>query len=260
MSDSLADRIKLTVKKWLFPGPDLHTRSRMRHLTPLIRGGDIETLDAGFGNGAMSLAAYRKGNRVLGISIWQDEVDRTQALFDFMRVPRDRVNFQLLNIYDLDTLNRTFDQIICSETLEHITRDQEVITLFSHLLRPGGQLILCCPHAIHPEHNLGRTNEPETGYHVRDGYTRESYSHLLSSTDLRITRFLGIGSPRLAAVDKRVRSLRHRLGQVLSLPFVLVALPAVVFDREDPSLPFSLVVVAEKPRPDLVRSTATAIP
>jgi 2-polyprenyl-3-methyl-5-hydroxy-6-metoxy-1,4-benzoquinol methylase len=115
--------LKLFAKQILFPGLDLHTRCRYRFLSPLLRPGNLETLDAGFGNGALSYAAYRKGNRVIGLTLWEREVQDTVALFDRMNVPRDRVELRRMDIYDLRTLGRTFDQIVCSETLEHIARD-----------------------------------------------------------------------------------------------------------------------------------------
>ncbi|HYP39567.1 MAG TPA: methyltransferase domain-containing protein [Chloroflexia bacterium] len=237
---------KLAGKRALYPGLDLHTRCRYRYLPRLFRRGSIYTLDAGFGNGALSYAAYRRGNRVLGVSVAERDVEATTALFDFMRVPRESVEFKLKNIYDLRDLNLRFDQIICSETLEHIARDDEVIQMFADLLTPGGRLVLCCPYALHPEHNLGRTNEPETGYHVRDGYTLASYRRLLEPTGLRVTKTLGLGSPLLCRLDWVLRHFRARFGQVAAIPLFLLLLPLTRLDRTNPRVPFSLALVAEK--------------
>jgi SAM-dependent methyltransferase len=233
-------------KSLLFPGLDLNTRCRYRFLAALIQEGDLETLDAGFGNGALSYAAYRKGNRVLGVTLGQREVDATRALFDRWGIPRSRLDLQCLNIYDLGSLHRTFDQIICSETLEHLTRDAEVIHMFSRLLNPGGRLVLCCPHAVHPAHALGRTNEPENGGHVRDGYTLDSYKVLLESAGLRITGSLGLGSPLLLRLDTVLRQLRNGAGDLWALPLFCLFLPFTWLDYANPELPFSLAVVAEK--------------
>lgn len=208
--------------------------------------GNIDTLDAGFGNGAMSYAAYSMGNRVLGISNQQREVQTTTQLFDFLNIPRSAIELRCMNLYDLKDLNRTFDQIICSETLEHITRDQEMVKTFASLLQPGGRLILCCPYALHPQHALGRTNEPENGYHVRDGYTLDSYKQLLTSADMTVTQQLGLGSPLLCATDRVERWSRNNLGALISLPVFLLMLPFAWFDYTNPAVPFSLAVVAEK--------------
>src|SRR5262249_17986135 len=192
------------LKRALFPGLDLHTRCRYRYLPRWFRGGPIDTLDAGCGNGALAYAAYRLGNRVLAISIRADEVDRNQAYFGNLLANCDRLQFRQMNIYDLPTLGRSFDQIVCTETLEHITRDAEVVSTFARLLRPGGVLHLCCPFSLHPENNLGRTDGPEDGGHVRDGYTLESYQRLLERAGLHIVACGGLGTPLLVKLDRQL--------------------------------------------------------
>jgi len=242
----ILSRLKLAGKRLLYPGLDLHTRCRYRYLTPLIRGGPLDTLDAGFGNGALSYAAFRKGNRVLGVSFSAREVRDTGAFFAALGVPPEQVELCEMNIYELHRLGRRFDQIICSETLEHIARDGEVAAMFEELLRPGGRLILCCPHALHPEHALGRTDEPETGYHVRDGYTLESYGALLAPTSLRITHVLGLGSRLLCQLDWLLRHARLYVGDLGALPLFLAMAGLTRLDRPNPPVPFSLAIVAEK--------------
>ncbi len=239
-------RLKLVAKRVFFPGFDLHTRCRYRFLPALFRSGKLEVLDAGCGNGALSYAAYRRGSHVLGVSFLQREVNDTSGLFEHMGIPRSGIELKLMNIYELRSLGQRFDQIICSETLEHIKRDKEVVQMFADVLNPGGQLILCCPHALHPEHNLGRTDEPETGYHVRDGYTLQTYQALLEPAGLRITRRLGLGSPLLVWLDNQLRRTRHQVGDFWAFPMFLLMLPLTWLDYTDPKVPFSLVVVAEK--------------
>ncbi len=238
--------LKLVAKRIFFPGLDLHTRCRYRLLSDFILPGGVETLDAGSGNGALSYAAYRKGNRVLGVTAIRREVIDTTVLFDYLGVPRERVEFRVMDIYQLRSLSRTFDQIICSETLEHIKRDRDVVQMFADLLNPGGRLLLCCPYALLPEHNLGRTDEPETGYHVRDGYTLETYHAILEPVGLRIRRVIGLGSPLLVWLDRQLRSMRHHVGDFWAFPLFLLMLPLTRLDNEHPSVPFSLAVVAEK--------------
>lgn len=238
--------LKNTAKKHLFPGLDLHTRCRYRFLPDLFMSGDIDTLDAGFGNGALSYAAYCKGNRVLGVTYTKREVNATSSLFNYMSIPKERLTLQEMNIYDLRGLSRTFDQIICSETLEHITRDQEVAQIFSDLLRPGGRLILCCPYALHPENALGRTDEPEDGRHVRDGYTLEAYESLFKTTDLKITTVLGLGSPLLCRLDRVERKVRNLFGNLAAMPVFAAVWPLTFFDYVNPTVPYSLAIVAEK--------------
>lgn len=235
---------RTVVKRALFPGLDLHTRCRYRYLPRWFRDGPIDTLDTGCGNGALAYAAYRRGNRVLGVSIRADEVERNQAYFGSLLPDCERLQFRQMNIYDLPALGRSFDQIVCTETLEHITRDAEVVATFGRLLRPGGVLHLCCPFSLHPENNLGRVDGPEDGGHVRDGYTLESYQRLLERAGLRIVACNGLGTPLLVKLDRQLSLFRGRHGDAAALPLFLAYLPLSMLDRPNPRLPLSLYVQA----------------
>ena len=171
-------QLRLRAKRLLFPGLDLNTRCRYRFPPRFFRSGPIDTLDAGCGNGALSYAAYKLGNRVLGVTNDPNEVRKARALFSAIGADSNRLSFEVCNLYDLPQLGHKFNQIICSETLEHIKRDDVVIRYFYDILHPGGVLHLCAPFARHPAHNLGRVDGPEDGGHVRDGYTLESYHAL----------------------------------------------------------------------------------
>ncbi len=237
--------IKKCLKRLLFPGLDLHTRTRYRWLPPLFLSGPIETLDVGFGNGAFSLAAARKGNDVTAISMDQGQVDKAESFFESRR---EKITFKCLNAYQLRGLGRQFDQIICLETLEHIRDDQGMVRLFWDLLRPGGVLQLCCPNAAHPEHNRGRVNAAEDGGHVRDGYTLASYRKLLEPAGFVIETHLGIGGSIVTAFDSVIRTIRIRCGDALALPaFVLFWPIALALDRPNPKTPFSIHIFARKP-------------
>jgi SAM-dependent methyltransferase len=232
----------------LFPGLDLHTRCRYRFLPRLFRSGPIDTLDAGCGNGALAYAAYRLGNRVLGISFRSDEVQRNREYFGSLlsSCERDRLQFHQMNLYDLPRIGLKFDQIVCSETLEHVTRDAEVVASFAEILRPGGVLHLCCPYSLHPRNNLGRVAGPEDGGHVRDGYTLGTYKGLLERVGLEIVACGGLGTPLLVDLDQRLSTLRGRYGDMAALPLFLACLPLSWLDRPNPKIPLSLYVQATR--------------
>lgn len=246
MERLLLSRAKLWGKWLLFPGLDLNTRCRYRFLPPFFRSGLIDTLDAGCGNGALSYAAYRLGNRVLGVTYDEVEVTKARDLFDLVGTDNGRLRFELCNLYNLRRLDQKFDQIICSETLEHLDRDQEVVRIFYDILKDGGVLHLCCPYALHPDHALGRNHGPEDGGHVRDGYTLESYRALLEPVGFKIVANAGLGTPFLQRLDRAVRCLRIKWGDIGALPLFLVIWPLLRFDSLDPKVPFSLYVQAIK--------------
>jgi SAM-dependent methyltransferase len=236
------DRIRLWWKKALFPGLDVHTRCRYRLLTKFFKEGAIDTLDAGCGNGALSFAAYQRGNRVLGVTKEPDQVRKAREYFSFMGTDPERLQFEVCNLYDLDRVDRKFDQIICSETLEHITRDQAVVKTFHNLLRDGGILHVCCPYSEHPG-NKGRVCTDESvGWHVRDGYTMETYRALLEPAGFRITKSAGFGSPSLVNVSNVIQPVLSSYGAVFALPLFVFTWPLQLLDKQDPDVPWSLYV------------------
>ena len=240
------DRIRLWGKRLLFPGLDLHTRSRYRFLTRHFREGPIDTLDAGCGNGALSYAAYRRGNRVLGVTMDSLQVRKATEYFSFLGTDPDRLKFKVCNLYDLPQIREKFDQIICSETMEHITRDKLVVQYFYDALRDGGVLHLCCPFSDHPG-NKGRVCADESvGWHVRDGYTMESYRALLEPAGFQIVKSGGFGSPMVVKLSSVIQPALSRKGVAFALPFFLLSWPLQLLDYENPRVPWSLYVQCVK--------------
>ena len=238
--------------KWiLFPGLDVHTRCRYQFLSKFLRSGPIDTLDAGCGNGALSYAAYHRGNRVLGLTIDTDQIRKNSELFSFLKVDPARLRFELCNLYDLPQITETFDQIICSETLEHIARDAFVVKCFHDLLREGGVLHLCCPFSEHPANRGHFDADERRGWHVRDGYTMESYRALLEPAGFQIVKSAGLGSPLLVKISDAIHVLwngggTNRENTTAALPLFLLTWPLQFFDYLNPQVPFSLYVQAVK--------------
>ncbi|MCB9799921.1 MAG: class I SAM-dependent methyltransferase [Candidatus Omnitrophica bacterium] len=244
--------MKTFLKKCFFPGLDLHTRSRYRHLPKEFMSGPKITLDAGCGNGALSYAAFKKGNTVLGVSFSLTEIQKAKVFFS--RFDTTRLSFDVMNLYHLDKLETgRFDQIICSETLEHIQNDRLIIEQFYRLLKPGGILHLCCPNAEHREHALGRTDDPEDGGHVRDGYTLESYKRLFEDSHFEIVKNFGIGTPAIVKMDKIVASIQNRFGNIFATPVFLFFVPFLKFlDKKiNPSKAYSIYLTVVKRNPNI---------
>ena len=120
----------LALKKLLFPGMNLHARERYR-LIPQKFGPEVapgrSVLDAGCGNGMLSYRAWKRGAKVLGISIKQKEVDGCRAMFNGpYRISENELRFEHVNLLDLAMKGGQFDAIICTEVLEHIRDDRSV--------------------------------------------------------------------------------------------------------------------------------------
>ncbi len=242
---SLRNQLAAWSKRILFPGLDLHLRARRVVLAQFLLDGPGRTLDAGCGNGALSFEAAKGGHQVLALS--NDEAALKRARLFFKRYEGLSVAFECRSLYDLHALaDGSFDQVVCSEVLEHLSADESVVEQLVRVLRDGGRLIACVPFRLHPEHNLGRVNEPENGDHVRDGYTIDELSGIVSKFGLTVVHSGGFGGSRLARADRALRGLRSKVGEALAIPAFLALTPVVAFDDPRPAVPFSVYVVADK--------------
>ena len=242
----LISKLKNLIRKLVYPGLDLHTRNRAS-LCRFWKTGARDVLDAGSGNGYFSWLAYQSGARVVALNYEQGQVEKARDfLIGYRRADPDRLRFEQYNLYDLPREQRTFDEIICFEVLEHLKRDSEVLAQFYRVLRPGGALHLCCPHRRHPRHQAEVLDVNETGGHVRPGYTEEDYRQLLEPLGFKIEQVAGIGTPGIYWADKILRAVRNHAGDQLALPLLPLLLPFVWWARMNPKMPFSLYVKAVK--------------
>lgn len=243
--------LRQRLRWWLFPGINLHARRRLRILPSYFgRAGQqpLDVLDAGCGNGMLSHQAHLLGNRVLGVSIKKDEVFNCRRLFnDYLGIPTDQLQFEIINLYELDRLQRSFDEIICSEVLEHLVRDEAIIRSFFQLLRPGGVLHLCAPNADHPDNAASPLDPSETGGHVRPGYTLESYRRILEPAGFVIVNTRGIGGPVREFFNRRIIATERALGFWAGFILFLTAQLLVWLDPAEPRCPYSIYVRATKP-------------
>jgi len=238
---AVLDHLRLLAKWLFFPGFDVATRKRLA-LCRHFLSGDISTLDAGCGNGAFSLAAYRRGNRVLGVSFNEDEVRRCREYAEFLGVDQARCRFRPHNLYDLTSLGERFDQIFCFETLEHLARDQEVLALFARLLNPGGVIHLCTPRLDRKPYYGEVISPVEDGGHVRLGYTPELFREILEAEGFEVVTQEDVVGPVSQAVMNFGRWLFARpLGflptvwrDAVSGAVVLLLLPLTWLDRLRP--------------------------
>src|SRR5438874_1087952 len=123
---TFAQNIKWFARSLVYPGLDLHLRNRVS-LCKFWKRGARDVLDAGSGNGYFSWLAYKSGARVVAMNFEPDQVDKARAfLGDYMGADPLRLCFEQCNLYDLPKENRSFDEIICYETLEHICGDNRV--------------------------------------------------------------------------------------------------------------------------------------
>lgn len=231
------------IKHVLFPGINLHARLRRRLLPPFFGSAPdgLRVLDAGCGNGMLTYCSYLKGNRVRGISIKEREVEKCRRFFNgYLGIPEDRLRFEVRNLYALDASDGEYDEIICSEVIEHLSDDRKVARSFHDRLKPGGILHLCTPNAEHPDNVAHHLDEAEQGGHVRPGYTAASLRALLENAGFTVQDTLGLGGPIRQAFNKRIIEAERRFGFAPALVLFVASLPLLPFDARKPGVPYSI--------------------
>jgi SAM-dependent methyltransferase len=220
-----------------------------RFLLAASNGPGLRVLDAGCGNGMLSYQAARRGSRVIGISMKMAEVDKARRLFNaYLGIPSSRIEFRHGNLYATVFEPDSFDEVICTEVLEHIRRDSEVCRAFWRALKGGGVLHICAPNADHPYNRAFPLDPSESGGHVRPGYTVASYRALLEPIGFRLAEVHGLGGPVRQAFNRRIKEVQHRFGAAAGLPLFLLSLPFLWMDWvAGNKMPFSIYVKAVKP-------------
>ena len=241
--------------KWLvFPGINLHARLRFRRIPKYFNLGSSarshSVLDAGSGTGMLAYQSWKMGRRVVGVSFKQSEVTGARRLFGVYRgIPDGQLRFVEGNLYELDFADAVFDEIICSEVLEHLRRDKEVCQSFWRLLKPGGVLHLCAPNADHPYNITFPLDPDERGGHVRPGYTLETWRALLEPIGFRIQLSAGLGGPIRQFFNRRIKETQERYGAWAGVPLFVIAQLFLPFESSaaESRMPFSIYVQATKP-------------
>jgi SAM-dependent methyltransferase len=161
---------------------------RWRWLKPRLKHGAVRTFDAGCGNGCFTFAAAAAGNTVLGGSYDAAPLEKAAQrarLFGF-----DKVLFEQIDLRELPKhagrLGQ-FDQIICTECIEHISNDEKLVQDLADLLKPGGQLLLTTPHELHRPLRHEKLLDHEDGGHVRWGYSEQRLREICRTAGLEVT-------------------------------------------------------------------------
>jgi len=105
-------------------------------------------LDAGCGFGRHSLEFLSRGASVLAVDLDLESLRRTRfALHEFKKTASKANDFL---VHSADALNlpfkdETFDKIICSEVMEHVSDDQKSTDELYRVLKKGGRIAITVP-------------------------------------------------------------------------------------------------------------------
>src|SRR5271165_435270 len=231
---------------------DPATTDRWRFLQSHLRPGDLRTLDAGCGSGAFTMYAAHIGNRALGLSFDDGQLQKANRRAKILGLRN--VQFQQVDLRELDHFAEhlgRFEQIMCLECIEHISHDRKLITDLAALVEPSGILILTTPYKHHIPNYSETISSTENGGQVRWGYTHEELRKMLVSAAMTV---VAVGSFHGWLAQKIISLRLHLLAylpSVLALAFNVVLIPLHLLDRPVSALvrypPLTNGVVAMKP-------------
>ena len=235
------------VRRLLLPDFDLMRQQRRRLARRVPQ--DSSVLDAGCGDGGLSLLLARRGCCVVGVTNDARAAARLQNLPQRVGAPV----FRLHDIAGDGPVAGEFDVAICFDVLEHIPDDGTAAANLAASLRPGGRLLVTVPNADAPPLWGDQVSDGSDGGHVRQGYTRDGLEALLAEAGLRVVSwcgFAGFFARTATSVSRRQEARRGRLALWLRTLWLVVLRPLCWLDPILPGARYGLFVVAEKPLDD----------
>jgi SAM-dependent methyltransferase len=198
-----------------------------------LRKGNLRTFDAGCGNGGFSIYAALIGNRVVAASFSEREQEDARRRADL--VGATGIEFHTLDLRELEQHRSSLglvDQVICLETIEHVTDDEGLVKSLVAMLKPGGRLMVTTPFDGHrPLYTEERNPSPvEDGSHVRYGYSQARLREIVLGAGLEVTNeafISGVVSQKLTDVMRRLTS---RIGVPAAWALMLPLRALVVLD------------------------------
>lgn len=109
----------------------------------LIERGEGLVLDASCGTGDITIELKKKGVKVIGINISEEEIMLARKKADEEGV---KIDFVIGDLTNAPFKDKIFSQIISLDTLEHIKDDDSVFQEFGRMLKRSGKLILSVPY------------------------------------------------------------------------------------------------------------------
>jgi len=186
-----ADNIKVTVNKnfvhklaiKIFGVPHIGFRIRTKYILNML---DLKkcgkVLDVGCGIGLLALYLATKGFEMYGVDLNKEKIDAAKRINQKLDL---KVNFKCASILDLPFEGDKFDNVICSEVLEHVEDDQKAIHELSKVLKKEGLLIVTVP----SKDTICERYRDSFG-HVRTGYSVNEIERLVMPTDMEIVKVI----------------------------------------------------------------------
>lgn len=151
-------------------------------------------LDLGSGNGRHSFEALRRGAKVIAADLDDASLKDVAALAAAMEMEGQVVAGSSCGCAVADALrlpfaDSSFDRVVASEVLEHISADERAMAEIVRVCKPGGTIAVSVPRAV-PEAVcwlLSKQYHSNAGGHVRI-YRRRQLLGRLNRAGLQVTR------------------------------------------------------------------------
>lgn len=147
---------------WKNPKRRVEKYSMQRAWWKIQEVGAKSVLDIGCGNGRL-LFGVKDKCETFGIDISEVAITRMKKEYG--------IEGKVMDFYDLDKLERTFDFIVCNHTLEHTWRDEDLLKLSYNRLNLNGWFYAAVPNDM--------SGPEETEEHVRK-YNSEMFKNLFT--------------------------------------------------------------------------------
>lgn len=186
-----SDRLRLWLKRRLWPGTNWVSRDKAKLVHALLRGAPdrpVRTLDCGCGNAYFTHEAYRRGSDCLGITIHEWERRACEEMRDYLGIPESRMEFRTTPLAELavdEALRGTFDQVLLLDVIEHIRDARRALGQIRDLLNENGLVYITTPDRDYqgnfPSCGI-RITRVEDGWHVRNGLTFDQLERWLEES------------------------------------------------------------------------------
>jgi len=143
-----------------------------------------EVLDIGCGAGTISFYLASKGNKVYGIDISKNAIEKCRESAKTLGLEKATF-FQVMN-FPYRVPNKKFDFILCLEVLEHLRNDRHALRQIYHLLKKNRLCIISVPSKNAPLFRLGLLNKFDSQVGHLRRYTLEDILDICTKEKFKV--------------------------------------------------------------------------
>lgn len=156
-----------------------------------LLGSQDLVLDIGVGWDGFIVPESTQCRRVVGIDVDWPAIAFTRG--QMHRLGTENIFLVQADAQHLPFAPQTFDGVMCSEVIEHVPDDEQMVHEVARALQPGGKLVLSTPYLYWRDRIVlpwARDSYPpsETWGHLREGYTLDQLHDRLAQAGLRVHR------------------------------------------------------------------------